>query len=154
VSPTFSSLSRSSQNPVTRPQPRHRRRNDIWLPSPSFSCSMGSAVSWMYPSDAPTTSPCWRPISSERNPFITSARCPERPLALVVGRLDVAAEHQRFAARGHGNARPLVAASTSIGSRSSRRSRSRRCRCVAVVLSARSGRRCPTARVSFKNALN
>jgi hypothetical protein len=111
--------------------------------APSFSCSMGLAISRTYPS--PTTSSCWRPISSERNPFISSARCPERPLALVVGRLDVAArqEHQRFAARGHGNARPLVAASTSIGSRSSRRSRSRRCRCVSVVLSARSGRRCP-----------
>src|SRR5271169_4310844 len=46
--------------------------------------------------------------------------------------------------------------STSVGLRSSRRSssRSRRRRCVAIVLSARSGRRCPTAQASFKNALN
>ena len=46
--------------------------------------------------------------------------------------------------------------STSVGVRSSRRSnsRSRRRRCVAIVRSARSGRRCPTAQASFKNALN
>ena len=31
---------------------------------------------------------------------------------------------------------------------------SRRRRCVAIVPSARSGRRCPTAQASFKNALN
>jgi hypothetical protein len=46
--------------------------------------------------------------------------------------------------------------STSVGFRSSRRSssRSRPRRCVAIVLPARSGRRCPTAQASFKNALN
>ena len=54
----------------------------------------------------------WAP-HSERNPFVTLRKITEgwqRPLALVVGRLDVAAsqEHQHFVARPHGNGRPAA----------------------------------------------
>ena len=52
---------------------------------------------------------------SERNPFVYFAenhRGPQRPLALAVGRRDIAArqEHQHLVTRRPGNGRPQVAA--------------------------------------------
>ena len=90
--------------------------------------------------------------------FAKDHRGPQRPLALVVGRFDVTArqEHQQLVTRRDGNGRSQMA-SLDIGRLEVQQAIQLAVKAapvLAIVLSARSDRRCLTAQASFKNALN
>jgi hypothetical protein len=98
------------------------------------------------------------PLGAERiRHFAEDYRRPQGPLAFVVGRLDVAAlqEPNSLLLQSPYTASRSLRLSTSVGLRASNRSSriSKRRRRAAMVASARSGRRRPTAHASLRNDL-